>query len=434
MIPTIVIVSITFVLIIVSIFLFPKIKIGNKFSLQTFWIIALIGAIAMVIAQSVSFQDVFSGLTSDTKINPLKILILFFSMTFISIFLDGAGLFEYLANKSVKNAGRNQIRLFVIIYLLVSILTIFTSNDIVILTFTPIICYFAKRTKINPIPYLVAEFAAANTWSMMLIIGNPTNIYLATNAGITFVDYFKVMAVPTIFAGIAELGILLLIFRKQLSVKLDSEVSRDTPINKMDCSIGLIVLFTCLILMIVSSYTDFIEMWIVSLISMGVLLIYMIVKSIIKFDDMKGYASLFKRLPYSLIPFVISMFVIVLSLGKQNITTQIASFFGESLPILKYGSASFISANVINNIPMSILFSSIIPQTSSIYLKATYASIVGSNLGAFLTPIGALAGIMFTSLLSKNNIKYSFTNFVKYGAIISIPCLAISLPSLLLFV
>lgn len=102
MIPTIVIASITFVLIIVSIFLFPKIKIGNKFSLQTFWIIALIGAIAMLIAQSVSFQDVFSGLTSDTKINPLKILVLFFSMTFISIFLDGAGLFEYLANKSLK--------------------------------------------------------------------------------------------------------------------------------------------------------------------------------------------------------------------------------------------------------------------------------------------------------------------------------------------
>lgn len=433
MILTIIIASITFILTILSIFLFPRIKFGKKFSIQTFWVIALLGAIALLIAQSISMHDVVSGLTSDTKINPLKILVLFFSMTFISIFLDGAGLFEYLANKSVKNAGKSQYRLFIIIFILVSILTIFTSNDIVILTFTPIICYFTKRTKINPILYLVAEFAAANTWSMMLIIGNPTNIYLATNAGITFVDYFKVMAVPTILTGIGELGLLLFIFRKQLSIKLENGVSNDTHINKTDCTIGLIVLFTCLIMMIISSYTDFIEMWVISLISVGVLIALMIVKSIISFEDVKSYASEFKRLPYSLIPFVISMFVIVLSLQKQEITTNIASFLGESLPILKYGTLSFATANIINNIPMSILFSSIIPHSSEIYLKATYASIVGSNLGAFLTPIGALAGIMFTSLLNKNNINYSFGSFVKYGAIISIPCLAISLASLLLF-
>lgn len=63
---------------------------------------------------------------------------------------------------------------------MVAILTIFTSNDIVILTFTPFICYFSKNAKINPIPYLVAEFAAT-TYSMMLIIGNPTNIYFLMN-------------------------------------------------------------------------------------------------------------------------------------------------------------------------------------------------------------------------------------------------------------
>lgn len=434
MIQTIIIASITFILTILSIFLFPKIKISKKYSIQTFWVIALLGAIALLIAQSVSINDVWNGLTSNTKINPLKILILFFSMTFISIFLDEAGLFEYLANKSVKYAGKSQYRLFLIIFLLVSLLTIFTSNDIVILTFTPIICYFTKRTKINPIPYLVAEFAAANTWSMMLIIGNPTNIYLATNAGINFVDYFKTMAVPTLLTGIVELGLLLLIFKKQLSTKLESEVSKDCSINLLDCIIGVTILLSCLIMMVVSSYTCFVEMWLVSIISMGILVVYMIFKTIINKKNFKHYAFEFKRLPYSLIPFVIAMFVIVLSLQKQEITANISSFLGESLPVLKYGSLSFVSANIINNIPMSILFSSIIPSESVVYLKATYASIIGSNLGAFLTPIGALAGIMFTSLLSKNEVKYSFVDFVKYGSIISIPCLAISLASLLLFV
>lgn len=433
MIPTIIIALITFIVTIVSIFLFPKIKLG-KIQISTFWIVALLGAIAMLIAQSVSFEDVFNGLTSDTKINPLKILILFFSMTFISIFLDEAGLFEFLANRSVKNAGNSQVRLFLIIYFLVSILTIFTSNDIVILTFTPIICYFTKRTKINPIPYLVAEFAAANTWSMMLIVGNPTNIYLASNAGINFIDYFKVMAVPTLLTGLGEIGLLFVIFRKQLSTKLECEVYEETRINKLDCIVGVIVLFSCLLFLIISSYTNFVEMWLVSLISMGVLFVYIIVRTLINFGDVKFYLKGLKRLPYSLIPFVISMFIVVLALGKQNITSNIASFFGESLPILKYGASSFLASNIINNIPMSILFSSIIPSGSDIYLKATYASIIGSNLGAFLTPIGALAGIMFTSLLAKHEVKYSFLDFVKYGALISLPCLAIALASLMLFV
>jgi site-specific DNA-cytosine methylase len=34
-------------------------------------------------------------------------------------------------------------------YLMVAVLTIFTSNDIVILTFTPFICYFCKNAKIS---------------------------------------------------------------------------------------------------------------------------------------------------------------------------------------------------------------------------------------------------------------------------------------------
>jgi arsenical pump membrane protein len=67
-------------------------------------------------------------------------------------------------------------------------------------------------------------------------------------------------------------------------------------------------------------------------------------------------------------------------------------------------------------------------------IGAIYASIIGSNIGAFLTPIGALAGIMFTNLLSKYEIKYSFIDFVKYGVIISIPTITISLLILSLIV
>ena len=77
---------------------------------------------------------------------------------------------------------------------------------------------------------------------------------------------------------------------------------------------------------------------------------------------------------------------------------------------------------------MSVLFSNII-NFSDLTLKyqAVYSTIVGSNLGAFLTPVGALAGIMFTDLVHKQGIGFSFKTFIKYGVIISIPTLLVAL-------
>ena len=54
-----------------------------------------------------------------------------------------------------------------------------------------------------------------------------------------------------------------------------------------------------------------------------------------------------------------------------------------------------------------------------------YASIIGSNLGAYLTPIGALAGIMFTNILSKENIEYKTRDFIKYG-LVTVPFVLIA--------
>jgi len=65
--------------------------------------------------------------------------------------------------------------------------------------------------------------------------------------------------------------------------------------------------------------------------------------------------------------------------------------------------------------------------SQDILYKGLFASIIGSNLGAVLTPIGALAGIMWTNILNRYGIKFRFRDFVKYGAIISISALAMAI-------
>ena len=110
MIPTIIIASITFVTLIMSILFFPYIKIG-KIKLSTYWIIALIGAAILLCTSLAPIKEVFSQLTNNSSINPIKILILFFSMTLLSIFLDEFGLFKYLASWASKHAQGNQYSL-----------------------------------------------------------------------------------------------------------------------------------------------------------------------------------------------------------------------------------------------------------------------------------------------------------------------------------
>lgn len=416
---------------ILSILFFPTVRIG-RVTVSTYWMVALVGAAVLLSCRFLTVDEAVKGLLKDGSINPVKILVLFLSMTALSIFLDEVGFFRYLASLAFEKSGSSQKKMFFILYITVSVLTVFTSNDIIILTFTPFICYFAKNAKISPLPYLFAEFVAANTWSMALIIGNPTNIYIATAAGIAFLEYFLVMAVPTLFSSLTSLLILYLLFRKKLQEPiLAAGVTPGRIADKTNLWLGLIHLAACTALIIISAYID-IEMWLITAAFAISLFICISVSCLFRKKRPYELGRTIKKLPYELIPFVIFMFVIVSALEKFGVTSYIVSLFREGLEVIKYGFSSFVTANLINNIPMSVLFESITRGMGQETLGATYAAIIGSNLGALLTPIGALAGIMWLSILKKLDVKVSFMQFVRYGALISIPTLAVALGTLML--
>lgn len=430
MVPTIIISAICIVLMVLLIIFFPHLKWG-KFALETFWIPPLLAALLILSLSLVDVGEMWKSFTSSTSINPLQILALFFSMTFLSIVLDEVGFFEYLASLALKIAKNNQYLLFLVLYGLVSILTIFTSNDIIIITFTPFIIFFAKNAKINPLPYLISEFVAANTWSMLFIIGNPTNIYLATSFNITFLDYFKVMAVPTVFAGLFSFSIMFLLFYKTLKTPLKVEIPQVNIKNRFILIVGLIFLVSTILLMAVSNLIH-IPMYLICSCASVTLLVIVLVYSLFNHSIFPVATHSIKRLPYSLIPFILSMFVIVFALTYSGVSEKIATLLGDKVPILCYGVSSFFTANLINNIPMSVLYVDIIASSSLGDLNAVYATIISSNLAAFFTPIGALAGIMWMSILKSHEIKFSFLKFSTYGLIISLPTLGVALLGLFL--
>ncbi|MCH5143032.1 MAG: hypothetical protein J1G07_04940 [Clostridiales bacterium] len=431
MITSIIICAVTVVLMILSILFSPKLRI-KKLNISPYWVIALLGAIVLLIVKSEHLSAVGQAMVANTAINPLKILVLFISMTVLSIFLDELGLFRYLASQILKRAKSGQIKLFIYLYITVSVLTMFTSNDIIILSFTPFICYFAKNAKINPIPFLAAEFVAANTWSMALIIGNPTNIYLATASGIDFLGYIKVSILPTLTAGVVAFLMLFLLFRKKLRDPISGEPDEIVIEDKLLLWVGIAHLGVCTILLAIGSYIG-LEMWLVSACAVGSLIIFNAVIAIVRKRKPVELLGCIKRIPYELVPFLLSMFTMIVILSEEGVTAQIANLLGSDLSILKYGATSFLTANIINNIPMSVLFSSIIGSSSS-GVGAIYATVIGSNISAFFTPIGALAGIMWSSILSEHGYKFSYLSFLKMGLCIAVPTLLAALGVLCLVV
>lgn len=409
---------------IALVFIKPSVKVGHE-QISIYWLPPLIGALILALGGAISWQEIGAGLTAPTAMNPIKILILFFSMTLISVFLDSVGFFRYLAETMLSRAKGSQLSLFFTLYITVSVLTVFTSNDIIVLTFTPFICYFTRHAKIDPLPYLFCEFIAANTWSMIFIIGNPTNIYLGTGAGLTFFEYFRVMALPTLLAGLGSLGVLLLLFGKKLRQPLSAPASHPPRLDRPLVGLGVVHLGLCIVFLVLSSYID-LPMWLIALVAFLSLFACATVYLLARRRSLVTVVESLKRAPLEMAPFVLSMFVVVLALEKYGVTAQIAGLL-EPLPaVWGYGITSFLAANLMNNIPMSVLFSGITGNLAQPD-AALYASIIGSNLGAFFTPIGALAGIMWMQLLQTHQIKLSFGKFTRCGAAVAVPALVLAL-------
>jgi arsenical pump membrane protein len=407
----------------------------RNIKIDLYFVGALLGPILIIVFGLLNSTQILEGLEGVGSLNPLGVLVLFLSMVFMSIFLDITGFFEYCARLALKYASGDGRRLYFSIYITVSVLTIFTSNDIIVLTFTPFIYYFSKNAGIDPKPYLIAEFFAANTWSMMLYIGNPTNILLAAAFNIRFVEYTKWMLLPSLVAGFMSMVLIYVIFRKSINrpMKQTEPIDPRAAItDRTSAVLGLIILGGCIIGLAIAPYFG-VAIWSIALAFGLALLAILLFRDVLVFGmkeriNKKHFtvAPTVKKMPLSIIPFVLSLFITVEALRIYGITTQIGIFFRDiggastTLTTFLYGISSTFAANILNNIPMTVAYVPIAAASSHVtLLPAVLATTIGSNLGANITPIGALAGIMWVSILRDKDVKLTFKEFVKYGLLVT---------------
>jgi arsenical pump membrane protein len=130
---------------------------------------------------------------------PVVLFILAFAL--VAEGLGRSGFIHFLAYRVTDRGAGNTTRVTLYLFLLSSVLTYFTSNDIVVLTMTPIVMSVAYQARIaNAKLLLLSQFIAANTVSMGILIGSPTNLIVGRALDIDFVGYLLLMLAPSAVA------------------------------------------------------------------------------------------------------------------------------------------------------------------------------------------------------------------------------------------
>eukprot|EP00798_Chlamydomonas_sp_ICE-L_P007059 gene7059-156_t len=202
----------------------------------------VIGIVAMLTCGSISFGNIVDGIVGHDDIQPYGIIIIFMAIAYIATSLDMTGIFVWTAMKITVKCRSRGHALFFAYFGLSSILTIFTSNYVVIMTITPIICYFAR---------------------------NPTNLIVAQSSGITFRQYSDWMALPTFVACCTGLLTLYIQFYNQIPVYIQLPNMEHNPkllTDRVGAAFGIINLFMCLSFLAAAEELHW-KLWVVTLIS-----------------------------------------------------------------------------------------------------------------------------------------------------------------------
>ena len=408
--------ALTILAMTLSFFLFPTINIKGK-RIDTYWLITTIGAILILLFNISTAGDILNLFIQNNSTNPFKIIVLFLSLTFISKFLDAVGLFNFLASRASRIGKGNQFIIFTAFYFLISLLTIATNNDIIIIV-TPIMIYFAKASKIKPMPYLIMVCFVLNTLSTTFLTTNVSNLYLGSFFGITYFDYLAKLTPVSLILMLILYILLILVFYKDLKVKIEVEVEKEPIKNKFLLCLGLTSLILTTIFLIISNLIN-VEMYLITLIFALVDLIIGSIYCFIKKEDKIYIFKPVKTLPYEFIPFLISMFIIISSLNQTDLLLQIGNLLNsiESIEaeVFAYGLTSAISANLVNNVPMSLLYANILNANTLTTVDNVYAAILASNLCALITPCGALSSLMFMRICKENEVKISYLDYMKFA-------------------
>lgn len=376
---------------------FPKFKMNRA-------TISLVGATVLIILNQMSLEKAFSFIDIDT-------IVLIFAMMIININLRLAGFFNIITNKVIAYA-KTPKQLLVIITFSSGILSSLFLNDTIVIMFTPMIIEIALHLRRNPIPYLIALATSSNIGSAATIVGNPQNMIIGVQSGISFSKFIFYMFPISIICLLLVIVVISFFYKNEFGDEIFNETLNSEPrIYKPLYFKSIIVLFFMLIALLVG-----LPVAPTALAASAILLITRRIKP----------ERVFLEIDFSLLIFFSCLFIIS-HLTNQMLISKVEisdlKFFSENR-IINISIIASILSNLISNVPAVLMLSPLVKQMidpEKVWLALALSSTFAGNL----TLLGSVANLIVVEISRKRNINIRFIEYLKSGVIITLLSLII---------
>src|SRR6266478_5268995 len=179
---------------------------------------AVLGAAALMLSSLISASDAWAAIAKGTDVYLFLI-----GMMVLAELARQEGLFDWLAAYAVLHSKGSSSKLFILVYCVGTVVTVFLSNDATAVVLTPAVYAVTKQARAPPLPYLFICAFIANAASFVLPISNPANLVVFGTHMPSLWNWLAEFGVPSIFA--IAVTYLMLCFTQRS--ELTGEISRD---------------------------------------------------------------------------------------------------------------------------------------------------------------------------------------------------------------
>jgi Na+/H+ antiporter NhaD/arsenite permease-like protein len=145
-------------------------------------IIALLGAMLMIMLGLLTQEQAVAGI----DFNTIGLLV---GMMIIVSITRKCGVFEYLAIWSAKLVKASPAGILAMLAVVTAVVSAFLDNVTTVLLVVPVTLVITEALKVNPYPFLFSQIIASNIGGTATLIGDPPNILIGGQVGLTFNDF-----------------------------------------------------------------------------------------------------------------------------------------------------------------------------------------------------------------------------------------------------
>lgn len=383
-------------------------------------LVALAGGCGMVLLRAVGPGEALGLL-----VGSWNVLLFFLGLMVLAALAEQAQFFEWAAALAVAGAGGSPRRLLLNVFAVGAVITALLSNDATVLVLTPAVYTLAVRLGRDPRPFAFACTFVADTASFLLPVSNPVNV-LVLHAFPAPLGAFLRHLLPAALASIAiNAATFLWLFRAQVRGALpdDSLPHPGEYLRRPLLRLALAALALVAVgYLVVSAYQGPVSLVAVA----GAALL----AAACARHGALCWRTVARKVSWSVLAFVAGMLLVVRGVENTGVSALLARAverLGLANPLLAVLATTFacaLGANLINNLPMTLMAVSALgqaqPATAS---RLAYAAIIGNDLGPNLTTMGSLATILWLFILRKRGLEVTSFQYLKVGALVTPPVL-----------